>query len=142
MTGIVATVEVEIDAPPKRVWDALTDPAQIKQYMFGSDVDTDWRPGSPITWSGEYEGKPYQDKGEILNVVNEQRLELTHYSPMSGAEDRPENYHRLVYTLEPSGDGTKLRLDQDNNDTDEAAEHARQTWQQMLDGLRKHVESS
>ena len=142
MAGIVATVEIEVDAPPRVVWEALTDPAQIKEYMFGSVVETDWRPGSPITWSGEYEGRRYQDKGEILDVVDEQRLELTHFSPMSGAEDRPENYHRLVYTLEPTGDGTRLRLDQDNNPDEAAAEHSRQNWQAMLDGLRKHVESS
>ena len=64
MTGNLATAETEIEAPASRVWAALTDPDQIKEYMFGSQVETSWEVGSPITWNGEYEGRPYQDKGE------------------------------------------------------------------------------
>ena len=141
MTGIVATAEVDIDAPPDRVWAALTDPEQIKQYMFGSQVETDWQPGSPITWSGEFNGKAYQDKGEVIAVEPDHRLELTHFSPMSGEDDKPENYHRLVYLLEPRDSGTHVALSQDNNADDEAAEHSRQNWQTMLDGLKQAVEN-
>ena len=36
MTDFVATAEAEIDAPPEKVWGALTDPKQIEEYMFGS----------------------------------------------------------------------------------------------------------
>jgi uncharacterized protein YndB with AHSA1/START domain len=64
--GFVATAETEIEAPPKRVWTALTDPDEIEKYMFGSHVVTDWKPGSPIVWKGEYEGKKYEDKGKVL----------------------------------------------------------------------------
>ena len=140
MAGVIATAEVELDATPDRVWAALTDPAEIKQYMFGSDVRTDWQPGSPITWSGEFQGKSYQDKGEVIAVDEPHRLEVTHYSAMSGAADVPENYHHLVYTLEPSAGGTRLRLEQDNNGSDEEAEHAAKNWQSMLDGLKKLVD--
>ena len=82
MTGRVATAEAEINAPRSEVWRALTDPDQIEKYMFGSRVETDWKPGSPITWKGEYEGKKFEDKGEILEVVEERRLKLTHFSPV------------------------------------------------------------
>ena len=68
MSGHVATAQCEIDAPPEQVWRALTDRELIKQYMFGSEVETDWKPGSPITWQGEFEGRPYEDKGEIISV--------------------------------------------------------------------------
>jgi uncharacterized protein YndB with AHSA1/START domain len=141
MADYVATAETEIDAPPNRVWTALTDPEQIQQYMFGSQVETDWRPGSPIVWKGEYDGKQYEDKGEIVEVEPERRLEVTHFSPLSGREDVPENYHTLVYELEERGAKTRVSLSQDKNPTEEAAEHSRANWEQMLAGLKRVVES-
>jgi uncharacterized protein YndB with AHSA1/START domain len=96
MSNHAATAEAEIAAPPGRVWAALTDPEQIKEYMFGSEVVTDWAKGSPIVWKGEYEGKKYEDKGEIVEIEPERRLKVTHFSPVSGQDDAPENYHTLL----------------------------------------------
>jgi uncharacterized protein YndB with AHSA1/START domain len=141
MTGQVATAETDIRAPRSKVWRALTDPDQIRKYMFGSMVETDWKPGSRITWKGEYEGKKYEDKGEILEVEPEHRLKLTHFSPMSGDEDAPENYHTLVYELEESDGKTHVSLSQDNNKSEEAAEHSRANWEKMLSGLKEVVEA-
>jgi len=106
VTGIIATAETEITASPARVWSAFTDPAQIKRYMFGSEVETDWEPGGTIVWKGEYQGRAYQDKGRVVEVEPERRLVLTHFSPLSGQDDVPENYHTLTYVLEPGGGGT------------------------------------
>ena len=141
MADHVATAESEIDAPPSQVWAALTDPEQIKKYMFGSQVETDWLPGSPIVWKGEYEGRKYEDKGEIVEFEPERRLKVTHFSPLSGQEDVPENYHTLVYELEERGATTRVSLSQDKNATEEAAEHSRANWEQMLSGLKQVVES-
>ena len=142
MTSHIATAETEIDAPADRVWKALTDADEIEKYMFGSRVDTDWRPGSPITWKGEYEGKAYEDKGEVLEVVPERRLKMTHFSPLSGDDDVPENYHTLTYELEGHDGHTHVSLSQDNNASPEAAEHSRANWEKMLSGLKATVETS
>jgi uncharacterized protein YndB with AHSA1/START domain len=140
MSGFVATAEVQVDAPPERVWDALTDPGQIAVYMQGSRVETTWEVGSPITWDGEYDGRPYQDKGEVLVVDEPHTLSVTHYSPMMGQPDEPESYHTLVYTLTADGDRTTLALTQDGNESQEQADQFSQSWQQMLDGLKALVE--
>jgi uncharacterized protein YndB with AHSA1/START domain len=142
MANHVATATVEIDASPARVWTALTDPAEIEKYMFGSHVVTDWRPGSPIVWEGEYEGQRYEDKGEIVEIKPARRLKVTHFSPLSGQEDVPENYHTLTYELEAAGPMTRVALSQDNNPTAEAAEHSRANWEKMLSGLKEVVETS
>jgi uncharacterized protein YndB with AHSA1/START domain len=142
MSGHVATAECEIDAPPDKVWRALTEPELIKKYMFGSEVTTDWQPGSPITWKGEFEGREYEDKGEIIAVEPGQRLEVTHFSPLTGQEDRPENYHRVRYELQQTTGGTSVRLTQDNSSSAEEAEHSAANWQMMLDGLKNVVEQS
>jgi uncharacterized protein YndB with AHSA1/START domain len=141
MEDHVATAETEIEAPAQRVWEALTDPDEIEKYMFGSRVVTDWQPGSSITWSGEYEGKAYEDKGEILEVVPGRRLRMTHFSPLSGAEDAPENYHTLTYELEGDDGPTHVSLSQDGNASAEAAEHSRANWEEMLSGLKAVVEA-
>ena len=140
MTGYSATASVDVDAAPDRVWAALTDPDQIAEWMMGSRVESDWEVGSPITWSGEMDGKPYQDKGEVLEVDPGTRLSVTHYSPLMGGEDVPENYHTVTYDLAPSGDGTTVRLTQDGCESEEQAEQFSQNWQGMLDELKKVAE--
>jgi uncharacterized protein YndB with AHSA1/START domain len=141
MTDHVAHAETEISASPQQVWDAMTDPEAISRFMFGSKVETDWEEGSPITWSGEYDGRRFQDKGEILEVVENQRLRMTHFSPLSGEDDVPENHHTLDYRLEDRGASTRLTLDQDGNDSAEQAEQFAGNWQMMLDQLKKYVEA-
>jgi uncharacterized protein YndB with AHSA1/START domain len=140
MSGKVATAGVVISASPDRVWTALTDPAQIEQYMMGSQVESDWRVGSPITWKGEYQGKRYEDRGKILEYEPNRRLAMTHFSPLSGAEDRPENYHNVLFELDGDGDETRVSLSQDGNSSDEEAAHSAKNWQMMLDGLKQVVE--
>jgi uncharacterized protein YndB with AHSA1/START domain len=142
MTDHVATAVIEISASPEQVWSALTDPEQIKKYMFGSQVVTDWKQGSPIVWKGEYEGKRYEDKGEIVEIEPDRRLTVTHFSAMSGLEDVPANYHTLSYELEERGDKTVVSLSQDNNASEEQAEHSRGNWEKMLTGLKQVVEDS
>lgn len=66
--SFVAETQVTIHAPVDAVWRALTEPELVKQYLYGTQVETDWQVGSPITWRGEWKGQPYEDKGEVLAV--------------------------------------------------------------------------
>ncbi|QTE29475.1 SRPBCC domain-containing protein [Pengzhenrongella sicca] len=140
MSGHVAAAEVEIEATPERVWRTLVDPDCVRQYMFGSEVVTDWRAGSAILFRGQWEGKAYEDKGVILDLDEPTLLRYTHYSPLSGAPDEPASYHTLTYALEPVGAGTRLTLTQDNNDTEAAAEHASGMWRQLLESVKALAE--
>jgi hypothetical protein len=65
---------------------------------------------------------------------------MTHFSPLSGQEDRPENYHTLVYELAESDGRTRVSLSQDNNPSQEAADHSQANWEKMLTGLKEVVE--
>jgi uncharacterized protein YndB with AHSA1/START domain len=136
----VAKTSIKIDAPKLKVWEALTDPQLIKQYLFGTEVTTDWKVGSPITYKGEWEGKSYEDKGKILQVEPEKLLVSTFWSSLSGVPDLPENYQTVRYELSNEDGGTRLTLTQDNNATREAAEHSEQNWNMVLDGLKKLLE--
>jgi uncharacterized protein YndB with AHSA1/START domain len=134
--GQVARATVAVDAPADEVWDALVTPETIEKYMFGAKVDSDWKEGSPITWKGEWEGKAYEDKGEIVRIEPGRVLEYTHYSPLSGEPDAPESYHRVKIELAEEGGQTRVSLSQDNNPTAEAREHSEKNWATMLDGLK------
>ena len=135
-----ATATTTIDAPVSRVWQALVTPEIIKQYLFDTDVISDWNVGSPIIYRGEWEGKPFEDKGKILEIEPEKTLKSTHWSPLSGVPDTPENYHTVTIELSEQGEGTRVSLEQDNNDDEKAREHSEQNWRAVLEGLKKEVE--
>lgn len=140
MTDHVATAEVDISASPDQVWSAITDPAKVRHYFFGATVESDFCPGSTIIWRGEYDGKPFEDNGEVIEAVPHKRLRVTHFSPTSGEPDRPENYHELVFSLDHVGPRTHVTFTQDNNATAAEADEATENWDAMQHGLKELVE--
>ncbi len=138
--GLIAQASISINAAVARVWDALVNPDIIKDYMFGTNVVSDWQVGSPIFWKGTWQGKPYEDKGVILSLKPQQLLEYSHFSPLTGQPDVPENYHNV--TIEVAGEGrqTTVALSQDNCATEEEREHSAKNWLMMLEGLKKLLE--
>ena len=138
--NLVANASVTIDASSAKVWEALVDPQAIKKYMFGTNVFTDWKEGNAIVWRGEWQGKEYEDKGTILKFEPERVLQYSHFSPLSGQPDVPENYHTVTIELSGAGGQTTVTLTQDNNETEEARQHSEQNWERMLEALKKFVE--
>jgi uncharacterized protein YndB with AHSA1/START domain len=138
--GLVASARATINAPIAEVWDALVNPEVIRQYMFGATVVSEWKKGSPIVWKGVWQGRPYEDKGRILEFKPERIISYTHYSPLSGLPDVPANYHTVTVELLPKGKTTLVTLSQDNNPTAEAHEHSKKNWETMLAGLKKMLE--
>jgi len=131
---------IAINAPASKVWDALTKPELIKQYLFGTEVTTDWQVGSPITYKGEWEGKTYKDKGKVLQIEKEKLLISTFWSSLSALADIPENYKTVRYELSADDKGTRLTITQDNNNSQEEADHSGQNWKMVLEGIKKLVE--
>jgi uncharacterized protein YndB with AHSA1/START domain len=131
-----------IYAPVNRVWKALTDPELIKEYLFGTNTTTDWKKGSPITYSGVYQGKTYKDTGTIIDIIPEKLLHTTHYSSLSGKEDKPENYHHVIYELIEDNGRTRVNLTQDNISNEEELRHLQKNWYMVLDGMKKLLEKS
>jgi uncharacterized protein YndB with AHSA1/START domain len=135
-----ARASIRIDADRAAVWRALTDPEAISRFMFGTTVETDWREGSPIVYRGEWEGSPYEDRGTLLEVVPDDRLVSTYYSPLSGKPDVPENYQKVSYLLSTEGDGTLVTVTQDGCADAAEAERMSGNWGAMLESLRSVVE--
>ncbi len=136
----VAKAVITIHVPVSKVWQALVNPESIKQYLFNTNVVSDWKEGSPIFYRGEWQGKAFEDKGMILKIEPEKMLVSTHWSPLSGAPDTPENYHTVTYTLSDKGDSTEVTITQDNNASEEEQEHSEQNWRTVLASMKNLLE--
>ena len=56
---LIVKKTIILSAEVSKVWDALTNPEQTKQYMFGCEAISDWQIGSPLIWKGAADGKAY-----------------------------------------------------------------------------------
>ncbi|TWR25620.1 SRPBCC domain-containing protein [Mucilaginibacter achroorhodeus] len=140
MEKLTLITSISINAPQAEVWKGLTDPEIVKQYFFGTTVNSDWKPGSSITFSGEWEGKAYQDKGTIKEIEPGKYVKYTYWSSMSGTEDKPENYADVSYSLDENDGVTTLILTQDNIKDEASRKHSEENWQMVLGGLKKILE--
>lgn len=134
------STSIYIKADVTSVWEAFTNPDIIKQYLFGTTVKSDWKLGSSITYTGEWEGKKYEDKGQIIDVIPFKHLHTTYWSGMSGKEDKPENYVDVFYDVEPEDDGSKVTITQGGIDNEAGVEHMKQNWTKVLEGMKKVLE--
>ena len=138
--GLIARASITINVSIGKVWDALVNPEKIKMYMFGTNAVSDWKEGSSIIWKGEWEGKKYEDKGVILKFDLGHIIQYSHFSPLTGKPDIPENYHIVTIELSGKGKQTLVSLLQDNNATEEARVHSENNWNMMFGGMKKFLE--
>lgn len=140
MTNIEFNTAIEVNASAASVWDALINPEKIKQYLFGTNTFCDWRVGSPLRFTGEWEGKLYEDKGTILAIEEEKMLSYDYWSNFSGVADAPENYQIVTFRLEGKNGKTTLHLTQQNIRSEEAKAHSEENWSMVLNSLKELVE--
>lgn len=140
-TDKILNKTIIINAPVSKIWDALTNPAIIKQWLFGTNVISDWKVGSPILFTGEWQGTEYKDKGTILQSEKEKVFQYNYWSGFSGLADSPENYSVITFKLAPTTNGTELNLIQSHFPTETGYEHSDKNWDMTLELLKKTVES-
>jgi uncharacterized protein YndB with AHSA1/START domain len=99
-----ASESIVVNVSASKMWDVLTNPAIIKEYLFGTETLTDWKVGSEIVFQGEYEGHKYRDHGVIKEITLHKRIAYSYWSGFSGLQDKPENYGEVIYDLAPVDD--------------------------------------
>jgi len=137
----VVEVGTSISAPASAVWKAM----QAGAMFPGTEIETDWKIGHPITFKGEWQGKSFTDRGEIQTLSEGRELSFTHWSDNEGSGRRPASYHLVKYELEPAGQGTRVTLSQFNEGEDKSIDartkaEFEKNWTMMLEGLKKSVE--
>jgi len=140
MSDLGATSSITINASAEAVWQALTTPDLIKQWFFGVDTETDWKVGSPLVHRGVYQGKPYEDKGEVLRFEPPSLLEHSHWSALSGKPDSPENYQQVTWELTEQDGATELVITEHNLPSEEAKAVSEEGWKAALNNLKELLE--
>ena len=137
--GHISEYKAKIKAPIDMVWDALTKPELVKQYLFGSNLETSWIIGEEICWTGEFNGQVFKDKGFILEFEPKVKLVYSYLSSWSGLEDIPENYLFVKNEVTEKDGVTELIITQSNYD-EEKAIHSKKNWEIVVNELRKILE--
>jgi uncharacterized protein YndB with AHSA1/START domain len=140
MSDLTVSNSTTIEAPIEEVWKALTTPDLIKRWFFGVDTETDWKVGSPLVHRGEYQGKPYEDKGEIVRFDPPKRLVHTHWSEVSGKPDSPEHYQEVTWALAERDGGTELAITERNIPSEEGKAVSDESWRMALKNLKELLE--
>jgi uncharacterized protein YndB with AHSA1/START domain len=138
---LVVSKSVVINASAAKVWEVLTTPEIIKEYLFGTETITDWKPGSEVIFQGEYQGHKYRDKGLVVQNVLNSILSYRYWSGFSGLEDKPENYSLVTYTLAGEGNNsTKLTWTQQGFANEEGHKHSESGMDAFLQSIKQIVE--
>ncbi|MGE5108461.1 MAG: SRPBCC family protein [Sphingobacteriales bacterium] len=139
-TDKIINKTIRINAPTSAVWNALTNPDLIKEWLYGTKAISDWKVGTPILFTGNWQGTDYADKGTILKFDIEKVFQYNYWSGFSGLPDIPENYSVITFALTPDDSQTMLTLTQSNFATDAMFEHSDKNWGATLELMKKIIE--
>src|ERR1700720_2868484 len=133
---LIAKGSIQINNTVDEAWKALVNPEIVQNYMLSSQQVSDWQKGSSIIWRKDFNGRKFEDKGEILEITPQKSLKYTHYSPPSGRADAPENYQTISVALKENSKGTTINLTSDNNASEKEKAMTEHIWAYYLQGLK------
>jgi uncharacterized protein YndB with AHSA1/START domain len=139
------TKTVIIHASPFKVWNALTIPELVNQWMLDEPLEiiTDWKAGSPLTIKGHQHWVDFENKGTVLQSEAQKLLQYSHLSSLSRLPDTPENYSIITFRLEaiPDDDATLLHFTLSGFPTESIYKHLVFYWNTTLGIFKSFVES-
>ena len=96
-----------IRTTPEKLWSALTDADQMKEYWFGMQIKTEWKPGAE--WQMVFPDGRVADTGEILEYVRPRRIRLKWRNEFR-PELKAEGFALCTLEIEPVGAAVRLTI--------------------------------
>lgn len=140
-----------IRTTPEQLWQGLTDPAFTRQY-WGLAFETDWRPGSAMTWRLDRGDTEIADPEQVvLEAEPFTRLSYswhTFTAEWAKAYDIDDEYRaaaaaeprsKVTFEIEPKGDQVKLTVTHEGGDT--VLEGVSQGWPELVASLKSLLET-
>ncbi|MFB9409436.1 ArsR/SmtB family transcription factor [Dactylosporangium matsuzakiense] len=143
-----------IRTTPEQLWKALTEPAFTRQY-WGVTFDTDWRPGSTMTWRVDKNGTELADPEQVVLAAEPYtRLSFTWHTMSEEwakafdidldyvAKVAHEPRSRATFEIEQQGEHCKLTVVHDGFDADSLVlPSLGDGWPQVIASLKSLLET-
>jgi len=101
--------ETVIDAPPERVWAVITEAEHLGRWFGNAGAEIDLRPGGAMVlrWAPDR-----ANRGRVVDVEPPTRFSYrwAPFDDPAGEEPVEGNSTLVEFTLQPEGDGTRLRV--------------------------------
>lgn len=128
-----------IRTTPEKLWSALTDPAQMKEYWFGMHFETEWKTGAH--WRMLFPDGKVADAGEILELDRPRRIRLKWRNEFR-PELKAEGFALCTIDIEPYGDAVRLSIAHTIERANSAFIQAVSGgWPKVLSNLKSYLET-
>lgn len=128
-----------IRTTPAKVFEAITKPDIARRY-WGHENVSDWQPGSKWQHVRANEERPTEIVGEVVENDPPRRLVLT-WAKASQA-DAPDQYSRVTFEIEPSGEMVKLTVTHDELQPGSGMEAGiSKGWPLVLSSMKSFLET-
>ncbi|WP_433049275.1 ArsR/SmtB family transcription factor [Dactylosporangium sp. CS-033363] len=139
---------------PEQLWKGLTDPAFTRQY-WGTAFETDWRPGSPMTWRLDrndtaiahpdqvvLEAEPFTRLSYSWHTFTDEWAKAYDIDAEYVAKVAAEPRSKVTFELEPKGEHVRLTVIHDGFGEDSAVlPGVSEGWPELLASLKSLLET-
>ncbi|MEM8778033.1 MAG: SRPBCC family protein [Cyanobacteria bacterium P01_G01_bin.49] len=142
MTTFAIEKDLSVNVPPSVLFDALTNSDKIVQYYPLKEVVSTWKVGDEIIFRGSNDDKDFTDYGKIEALLPDEKFQYSYWSDNHGTKRSPENHLTICYTLHKSNNGTNLKLEHKNLQSQKMYLDMLNVWDFLLSSLKDFVEKN